>query len=517
MMRGRFWMAFAALLACLALTQPAFATGRFKRAESAHFTVTGDMSEARLRDATESLESFDALLRTLLQPTTPPSAYKLEIYLFPNEQDFRAVWPAAEDSYAGFYTASPELIAAFALYNQGSMGLFATEVLYHEYAHHFMLHHFADAYPAFFVEGFAEFVQTAEVTRDTIRVGAGGMRLSTLEGGWLSIERLLAPDDRSRRDSRFYAQSWLATHYLINNQTRMQSFQRYLTALEEGGDPIASFQPAFGITPAQFQNELRVYMRNMQGFVIPRGDVPDSQISITILPDSADDLLTWDLRMRREPAGAERHEDVERIARIAARYPGDTYAQSVLAGGEIWRLQFARAREILEPLIAANPDDAQAQYLMGLSYIIEAQQNERADFATIAPRSRRYFARVTRIDPNHAPSLFFYATSYMGGSEPMPDNAIDALIQAHLLAPQVVGISLNTAQVLVNLGMNAEAIPILRSVLGSSHGGNYTDYARQLLNQALGIEGAPAEGAESASQDEPSAAPVRTPLRSMMR
>src|SRR5688500_4343027 len=50
--------------------------------------------------------------------------------------------------------------------NGGADDLDAEKILLHEYAHHFVLQNYAGAFPAWFVEGFAEFNSTARFAKD---------------------------------------------------------------------------------------------------------------------------------------------------------------------------------------------------------------------------------------------------------------------------------------------------------------------------------------------------------------
>ena len=53
-----------------------------------------------------------------------------------------------------------------AKYRDSRTDLDPKSVLFHEYAHHFMLHHFPAAYPAWYVEGFAEFFSVVAFPQD---------------------------------------------------------------------------------------------------------------------------------------------------------------------------------------------------------------------------------------------------------------------------------------------------------------------------------------------------------------
>src|SRR5262249_27179427 len=151
---GFFGFLCAALLALGA--GPARAEGAWLRAETPHFVIYSGTTQERLRDAAAKLESFDAVLRQIVRPIDSPAKGKLEIYLFRDFKTMQIVWPRAGAGVGGFYTTSPDFIGAFALY-RFDLGVAAHEILFHEYAHHFMLQHFAGGYPPWFVEGFAEY------------------------------------------------------------------------------------------------------------------------------------------------------------------------------------------------------------------------------------------------------------------------------------------------------------------------------------------------------------------------
>jgi len=149
------------VMALWSVTTTAFAQdGAWLRAETPGFIVYSTSAETRVRSLAEELESFDSLLRRLTQTTAPRSPTPLEIYLFNGPGQFQEAFPGSNTTVRGRYAARPDIIAAYAIY-QDREGLEAQDVLFHEYAHHFMYQYFANTYPAWYVEGFAEFVSTA--------------------------------------------------------------------------------------------------------------------------------------------------------------------------------------------------------------------------------------------------------------------------------------------------------------------------------------------------------------------
>jgi hypothetical protein len=501
----------AAAFICIATTG-AFAEGRWLRAESPHFVIYGDSNEAALRDATQRLEAFDATLRILLAPPEG-DVPKLDVYLFRSQGDLDHSLGVSARGIGGYYSASPGFIGAIALQNFGRADLrdFAGEVLLHEYAHHFMLSHFSNAYPAWFVEGFAEFVATTEITETEVRVGAASLfRAGILNGDWPRMDRVLKPGERGSVVG-IYGVGWLATHYLVSTPERMEDFGRYLEAFQSGVDPVEAFEPAFGVTPEQFASELRRYRGSgMRGFVFPRAQTPASDISVTRLPEAANDLLPYVIQLRRidlEDRSDREDEDerlrrirvaIERTRNIGARFPADPYAIRAVARADLLHGSPAAARTQLQPLLTTMPDDTEALYLMGQSYLVEARAGEPAAFTQTASQGRRYFARAFRLNPADVATLYGYAETYSAEPGPMPDGPLDVLTQAYLLAPEVMRLRLRLGSELMEAGRFGEAIPVLSVAAFAPHRNPMTRQARVLLEAAQRGELATAEALAAA-------------------
>ncbi|HZZ35548.1 MAG TPA: hypothetical protein VFE03_07455, partial [Caulobacteraceae bacterium] len=149
----------------LALTPPTFAHARWLRAESPLFIVYTDGGESDLRKFTDRLERYDAFLRLLTGTTEPPAKQKMTVYLVAGSRTLSQIWPDAPPNVLGFYSAAASGIAAVAIRAEGeSLMINAQQVLFHEYAHHFMLQYYPGAYPTWYQEGFAEFCSTVDFT-----------------------------------------------------------------------------------------------------------------------------------------------------------------------------------------------------------------------------------------------------------------------------------------------------------------------------------------------------------------
>jgi hypothetical protein len=475
-----------ALVLILLSAAPATARVRWHRAETPHFIIYGEVSERDMREAAQTLEQFDASLRTIWSLSNDPSPVKLEVYLLDSDDRLREVDPSTAEWVAGFYTPQPELIAAFATYDD--RGLAGREILFHEYAHHFMSENLPGAYPAWFVEGFAEYLSTIKFERERIVLGdysegRAGDILAT--GQWPTAEQFLRhPDNMSEAlQRRFYAQSWVAVHYLYREQNRLAQFAAYVGAIQNGADLVQAFEPAFGVSPEAFQEELQRYARGgIQRRAGPLPVIDVSGVAITSMSEAANDLLLPLARLRiGQVEGAEAQALAATIEARAAAYPDDVFAQHARLRAMILRGAYADARAAIEPMLAAAPTDGGLNFLMGKAYLEEARAGQPS--STLTTAARRHFVRAFQVNENDFPTLFNYMATYEFGDR-MPDSAMDVAVRVNNLAPQVISLALPTAHMLMQRERWDEAAVILRRVAYAPHGGG-SDMAQRMLQAAM--------------------------------
>lgn len=467
--------AFAVLALLIAAPAALAQEGRWLRAETPQFIVYSDGSERQVREAVEDLESFAAFLHLITQaPPQTGRQPRLEVYLFRSASMMAQVWPGAQRYTFGFYAPSAEAVAIFATL-RGAYGVEARHTLYHEYAHHFMYQYFPTAYPAWYSEGFAEYVATTDITPARVDYGEfAEARVSwLLSQPWLPMSRILtaSPHELSADESAmFYAQAWLLVHYIFYTPEARAAFNAYARALQSGADRIAAFSEAFGQTPEQVQARLRTYLRRLHYTRMTGWSGPaHAPLVFTRMPASADDLLPLSARLRIGVThGAEAEQVASLVRAAAAPYPNDAFAQATLARAELEVGQFDRAREILTPVVAANPDSLDANYLMGATYLLEGWLHPDRDVSALNLRARRYLTRASTVDRAHAPTLYRYAQA--AWTDPgQSENAFDVLLEARALAPQVPEIAIGAAVELMRRGRHPEAARLLRPIAFNPH------------------------------------------------
>ena len=471
----------AALLICIA----AGAQARWLRADTPNFILYSDGNERGLRDYATVIEDYDAFLRSMFGVKEPTSVRRLTIYLIGEASQARQFLPLGGD-VLGVYITTPYGTAAYVTRGKGNDGgIDGQSVLFHEYAHHFMLQYFPAGYPAWYVEGFAEYMMTAKFKPATIEWGFynDGRARWLVNGNWLSAADVLEPRSGKRRRSdaetaMFYAQSWLMVHYFYREPARAAAFQKYMTDVVGGRKSAEAFEAAFHFPYAKLNARLESYLSGRLTYSIrkrtsERTPVP---ITVTALLPAADALLlaqaAFGLRISEKRAPAL----LAAVRRDAARFPGDPHAQRVLANAEVMAGDAAKGAAMLDTLLAGDgAKDAELQYLRGMA---ELKAGNPA-------KARPFFARAHKLDPTQYQSLYQYGLTFAASDTPPTDNTINVLLLAHELAPQVGDIAMSAATMLMQRQRYAEARVLLQPVALNPHGGADKDAAQAMLDEAI--------------------------------
>lgn len=293
-----FRLALGALAAVFVIAAPVTASAEWRRAESAGFIVYSNGRESDLRDYVQKLETFDRVLHHRLglpRDEAPPR--KLPIYLVEGPRGIAQVFTGISRGVVGVYSPTTEDIFAAATRSDD-------DVLLHEYTHHFMFQNSQVAYPGWLVEGFAEYLMTADIDDGEVLIGGfNANRASWLvNSSWIPLEELLSKRPlevrRGQHQNTYYAVAWLLTHWFMSDAERRSQLETYVTAVGAGGDPVETIQQVTGLNLEELRRTLRTYMSQRLQGIRYTGDLPTAEITVTTLPRSADDLLLIGQRLK---------------------------------------------------------------------------------------------------------------------------------------------------------------------------------------------------------------------------
>jgi tetratricopeptide (TPR) repeat protein len=475
------------------LTSAATKPGDWLRAETPHFILYSDGKEKELREDAIKLERFDTLMRGVTRIGDDKGQVKLSVYFVRSPEKVRALHGGKSANVAGFYRTSPagavavvpRSIDAFT----GDNAKFAEiedVILFHEYAHHLMLQYFTAAYPAWYVEGFAEFIGNS-------RVESNGMasygipnisRAPTLfSGSRLSIDRLLTlstADVRSSDADLYYGRAWLLTHFLHFDKTRSGQLTKYLNSLQTGKPSLIAAQEAFGDLK-QLHKELDRYLNGKMRYTSLAAPIPaPTQLAVTRLDEGASAAVLLQMRLSRGTLPDEREPLAAELRKLAALYPGSREVLTALAEAELDLKNFAAAGVAADKALALDPTNSRTMLWKGLSLsrqMADAGETDAAKWKS----ARSWIAKANRANPEDPLPLMEYYLSFGQAAQATPQLAVDGLAKAAGLVPQDSGMRWMYSGALADQKKFDNAITVLRPIANNPHGGSMSETVRKRI------------------------------------
>lgn len=504
------WRGLLTLLFGLAIAPAAQA--EWLEAKSRHFTLYSNTSEKVLRRQSEALERLDWGLRRFLKVADEPDidSRKVTVFLV-DDADVKRLCKCL--NAAGFYFSRVSGSTAFSAkggwtdYND-----WGRIVLFHEYAHHFLLGTYDIAFPAWYSEGFAEFASTMRITDESATIGHAAQHraFGLMQGERLPARQMFDPTKRkSGMDmDAFYGRGWLMTHYFSLDGARNTQFLAYLQAMNQGTPSLAAAEQTFGDLRLLDQ-KLSGYMRQRRllGLTMPFAGTPTPPIVIRRLSEGEVDMV--DLRMQ-SLRGVDRDNGRKLYAKaapIAARHAEDPVVQGWLAEMAFDAGEDDAALAAAQKAVARDPKSVQALLYQGRVRIRQLAQTKSAD-PNAWSAARASIVKANRADPDDAEPLWWFWQSFiLQGIEPTA-SAIKGLHRAQELAPQDNYVRFAAAMARISAGEIPAAQRLLRPLAYHPHAAADNPSSRVLAALDAGLTGeqAIAAGVGTQSDDEESTA-----------
>jgi len=386
----RFLAVFLTLLAAL----PARAD--WLRLRGTHTELLTNAGEKAGRRALNRLEQ----IRAVLPASGQDSGRELRVVLFDSEKEFREYAPG--ETTSGLYQSGLER-DYIVTYTSGEL----PRVVTHEFVH-FLLNQTPAPLPRWFEEGTAELYSNTQINSKRVRIGKeleAHMNL-LLARPWLTAKQLVAErpeanpkqEDQEQAENMFYAESWALMHMLNLSPNYRDHLPQFVTLLAQGADGSEAFRMAFGRDFEKAVAELPSYLKKIRSVQL---DIPPPAKYSAAPPEPLSEvdaaLLRGDVALRRGLAqkarglfeeAAKDHPDSATaqaglgMLAMTQNRPGDArrYLEKALqlddkdatilfeyallerdagAGNE-------RVRELLEKVVALNPNFGEAQLLLGV-------------------------------------------------------------------------------------------------------------------------------------------------------
>lgn len=449
-MRVRRWMA-AAMMVLGAAVSAAPAEAEWREARARHFVLYGNMSEGDIRAMALRLEQYDAVLRYLfhLPEVEGQESNPVTVYAVADSAAVRRLYGKGGGDIAGFYQPRVSGSVAFTPLRGDDAGdpngLRPQQVLFHEYAHHFLFGNTGSAYPAWFSEGFAEFTGTARFDREGVMIGVAAQHRAygLLLASKLPIETLFDSSRRkldSMQREQVYGRGWLLTHMTMFDVAQRAKLNTYFKLLNEGTPSVDAGNQAFGSLKA-LDRDMDRYLRRGQipGTLVSFDRLGKPQVAVRVLSPGEQALIGYRMQSDRGVDDKSGRDLYARAAPVAASYPQDAVAQGWFAEMAYDAGEEAAAEAAADRALAVDARSQQALLYKGMIHLRRARQAKSKD-AKVWEEARSWIVKANRVDPNAAePLATFYSSFLIQGEKPRP-SAVVGLDRAFQLVPQDSGL-----------------------------------------------------------------------------
>lgn len=480
------WGSLAAVAAGL-FSVPASAAWHV--AESKHFVIYADDNPKHLLQFAGELERFDQAVRFATRMDDPDvgKANRLTVFVVPSEKDVRSIMGDKSGFFAGFYTGRVAGSLAYVPKQMDNDEPDKNAVFFHEYTHHLMKQDLARPYPEWYVEGYAEFFSTPEFVKDgSVWLGriVQGRAYGLIAGPQLPIETLLQgmqPGMTNVQRDIFYGRSWLLSHYLLMDKDRHGQLSTYLAAISSGSSSTDAAAKAFGDLK-RLDTDLNAYKgKPLYKFKVPGSAIHLQPIAITPLSAGASQVILTRARLKYGVKPEEAAIMAAQLRAIEAVYPGDVLVETTLGQAELDSSHPQAAEAAADRALKSNPQSTDALVLKGLALSERADAIENDNRHALFEEARQSFIAANKLDTEFPEPLFeFYRTFAREGVRPNA-NALAALHYASDLAPQDLGVRMNSAIAYLNEDKPKEARYTLTVVAYSPHVGAMGEMARRMI------------------------------------
>ena len=462
--RFRVWLLL--VLAAFLMASPARAEipqRQWLVAETQAFRLHSDGPQFELQRWAKKIAWFDMVLRAELGGEAREDGPPLDIFLLADPQAVSDI--VGQQYLAGVYVQSSE--GPFLVANRRPAyertRLSGQASLFHEYAHHYMYRHRAAAYPAWYREGFAEYVSTVAFDIDgrwTFGEPAG-YRLKQLAKDRVSARTLLLEDVDALRDKdrpAYYAWAWLLTHMLKSTAEGQARLDRYLAAFASGADREAAAAHLGGIDAVQ--RALDAYAEASLRYRRSSASLPDLPTAQARALSPLESRLV-DLGLARR-LGHRREEALGELRALALNNPKSAPILAELARAEYavararGAASLAAPKAALSRLLAVDPQHPDGN-LLAVQIALREHETRTASGPTDWDALRERLAIVLAADPDNPAALTELFHTYLSARTRPTPRAFVAIERAFAMQPESTRIRVVSSYALALRGKFAEA------------------------------------------------------------
>lgn len=439
----------------VALAAGPAAAGSWLKAESPHFIIYSANKPEATREYARKLEVFRTLIDSFYddmgdsemvepQKTVFNYMYGLEDFgiVVPNKGRSSEIRSSVTCLDGTQYFASADLDELSQVDGLPASRHYSTDLgfMFHSYSVAYMKTRFSKPLPRWVRSGLASYFRSA-VVGDNNKVILGRPlpdiamawdrdgHIADLSRGqrYIPYADIIAGKRLADRDNDAEAlESWIMVSHLMSDPERMEKFTRYIHLTLGGMDSMQAFHEAIGIDPESFRDVLDQYRTKGAPLRAYKVDsLPAADTSVNPLP-YGEPVPLLDAATRSCPTEAYSKDVLQRLKKVAPKYPDDVLAQQALARARIIAGNPEDARPWLTQRLAAAPDDFESRFLLGRMHLTLAEKSEGSARAENYAAARRELGKAYKLNPVSPPVLYYYAKSSADRPDYPSENTLTA-------------------------------------------------------------------------------------------
>ena len=474
-------------------------------ARSENFIFQGDTSEKKAALIIQELEDYRSVLfKALNLNGGAPEVVPVQIYGVKGSVIKKI---SGIPNIAGYYSTTREgPILVININGSFSKNSQARAITYHEYTHHLISTYSDLVYPRWYNEGYADYLSTFQRDKKGIvKIGLpneGRIRAlahAESRGSWLDMTTLTQSIrnypwgikkslKNTATQSQFYAQSWLAVHYMVSTEKYANKVKDYLTALNQENPPENIFETTFGISPDDFGELLKDYYK--------RGKYEGLAIKLAKTDRS------YDIKTRKLTKGESEFYHGEAIRRFPSvkespEISEDYYERAIKAGYPAAQVQASRALiainnkeedkaiDYLNQALAQSDKDSRILQIAGNIYLSQYKNKETPSHIEQIKKSRDFLKQAMRANPHNMQAHYDYVSTYGAANDRASGQAVYSAGECayYYKGNNFIDSNLILAEVLVRNDRFEDARTMLEKAAIWSLSDDIRAHAKQILNE----------------------------------
>jgi hypothetical protein len=435
------------------------------RAESPHFVVYSDTSQADVRQLLNNLERFDRLLRAFMDIADKPgSGPKMRFYYEARQSAFKPFEGETPFEAVGLVTSCPDGVQAFGVRLDPIPELAGEQLITHglndsldyifeAYARHFIYRHTDVRAPVFYIDGLAQYFASVRFAKHEAVVGRVPLSLARyfyfLDQGRsyaLDYKDVLEGKDAVNNPVagaaavrlEYLAKAWLVVNYMMSTDENRKRMRTLINLVKEETPEAEAFVKAFGIPLDRMSETLWRY--RLKGVQVYRGELPGAEdvgIDITQMNHAAGEMVLADAALKSCPGPRVGPRLLNSVAQLAKDFPNNEQAGLALSRAQIDWGNPADSLAYLDGAIARANPDFEPLYLHGLAHLRMAQRQAGGDGARALQTARSSLRRAAALRPKSPDVAFALLQADLRAGSAPAEATLDGVLAAWGQAPEV--------------------------------------------------------------------------------